>query len=72
MGNQDHVCEEEFFDEGVVCPNCTSESTRVRRTEFSPKYFRYIRTRECKDCGCRWFTKEVVVTLVGKKGKVRK
>lgn len=50
-------------EEGRQCPNCGSYETKVNESKYSSVYEQFIRKRECKDCGTRWQTKEVVVAV---------
>lgn len=50
-------------EEGRQCPNCGSYETKVTDSRYNSVYEQFIRRRECKECGARWHTKEVVVAV---------
>ena len=53
-----------YAEEGRQCPNCGSYSTKVVDNRYFKKHNEHLRKRKCKDCGNKWFTKEVVVQEV--------
>lgn len=50
-------------EEGRQCPVCGSYETKVTDGRYNSVHEQFIRRRECKECGTRWQTKEVVVAV---------
>jgi len=48
----------------VICPNCASSDTNT--TDTRPKDGYVYRRRNCKTCGQRWTTHELMIGVDGK------
>ena len=48
-------------EEGRQCPQCGSYDTKAVDNRYFKKHNEHLRKRKCKDCGNKWFTKEVVI-----------
>ncbi len=53
------IKDKEIYKSGVICPKCKCDSNATIDTRLESDGFRF-RKRECKRCGKRWKTIEII------------